>query len=76
MSSDSSSDASYVPTSDVDYYSDDSDLVHDAEGVSEEEIVPDGEEDPEGFTTICMISIMQHLEILSSYHSNIHIRVF
>ena len=49
MSSDSSSDASYVPTSDVDYYSDDSDLVHDAEGVSEEEIVPDGEEDPEGF---------------------------
>ena len=49
MSSDNSSDDSYVPPSDIDYYSDDSDLVHDALGVSDEEAVPDGEDDPDGF---------------------------
>ena len=49
-SSDYSSDSSYDPqNADMDYYSDDSELEFEAEGVSDEEVEPAGEEDPLGF---------------------------
>ena len=41
----------------MDYYSDDSDLEFDAEGVSDEEIEPAGEEDPLGFKFVTTFNV-------------------
>ena len=45
-----SDDSTYDPENlDLDFYSDDSQLEEEAVGVSDEEVQPAGEEDPEGF---------------------------
>ena len=68
-----SSDSDYNPgDQDPDYYSDDEELIFEAEGVSDEEVIPEGEEDPLGFKFVVPLDQVNpdYVEIPDYIHEN------